>query len=388
MNQAQLIVNADIYAPEPLGIKHLFIAGGKILSLTDEPPTIDTKLNCQVIDADGQRLVPGFIDGHAHITGGGGESGPASQVPATHLSQFTRAGVTTVVGLLGTDDITRSTESLVSRARALCEEGITAYCHTGGYHLPPTTLTGSVSRDITFIDRVLGIGEIAISDHRSSQPGLDELLRLASETHVAGLLTGKAGILHLHLGDGKRGLELIFKALATSEIPARVFNPTHVNRQRTLFDEACELSKLGCTIDVTCFDGDEQSWSAAQALILYWQRELPASRITVSSDGGGCLPNFNDQGEITSMSFASAASLTDTFQELLASGQPLQKVLPPFTSNVADLLKLADKGRIGVGLDADLLLLDANNKLTDVMARGSWHIRDSKTLRFGMFEER
>ena len=387
MIHSQLIVNADIYAPEPLGLKHLLVGAGKILAITDRRPSMDPTLNCEVIDADGKRLVPGFIDGHAHITGGGGEAGPASRAPSTHLSQFTRAGITTVVGLLGTDDITRNTESLVTQARALCEEGLTAFCYTGGYHIPPITLTGSVSRDITFIDRILGVGEIAISDFRSSQPSLDEFLRLASETNLAGLLTGKAGVLHLHVGDGKRGLELIFKALEISEIPARVFNPTHVNRRRVLFDEACELSKLGCHIDVTSFDGDEQSWSAAEAIELYWTRGLPDKSITASSDGGGCLPNFNDQGEMISMELGRAAALTETFQTLLKSGFALEKTLPPFTSNVADLLRLSAKGRIVAGGDADLILLDDENNLTDVMAMGQWHVRDSQLLRFGTFEE-
>ena len=80
------------------------------------------------------------------------------------------------------------------------------------------------------MDAIIGVGEVAISDHRSSQPTLDELLRLASEAHVGGLMSGKAGILHLHVGDGPRGLDLVREALDRSEIPARVFNPTHVNR--------------------------------------------------------------------------------------------------------------------------------------------------------------
>src|SRR5690606_39548569 len=102
-------------------------------------------------------------------------------------------------------------------------------------------------------DALIGIGEVAISDHRSSQPTLDELLRLASEAHVAGLMTGKAGIVHLHLGDGARGLDLVRRALDGSELPPRVFHPTHVNRRRALFEESLELAGRGATIDVTAF---------------------------------------------------------------------------------------------------------------------------------------
>ena len=109
----------------------------------------------------------------------------------------------------------------------------------------PTTLTGSVRDDIVFIDPVIGVGEIAISDHRSSQPTFDEFLRVASECHVAGLMTGKAGVLHLHVGDGARGLEFLREALRTTELPARVFQPTHVNRRKALFKEALALAFLG-----------------------------------------------------------------------------------------------------------------------------------------------
>ena len=181
------------------------------------------------------------MDCHAHITGGGGECGYQSRVPPLALTRFTTAGITTVVGLLGTDDVTRDTASLVATARGLCQEGITAYCYTGGYHVPPITLTGSVRGDIVHVDRIIGVGEVAISDHRSSQPSTDEILRLASEAHVAGIMTGKAGTCHLHLGDGERGLGLVREALSTGEIPARVYHPTHVNRRRKLFEEACQL---------------------------------------------------------------------------------------------------------------------------------------------------
>ena len=167
----------------------------------------------------------------AHVTGGGGESGFKSRVPPVPLSAFTSAGVTSVVGVLGTDDTTRDTRGLLAQTRALREEGIGAWCHTGGYHVPPVTLTGSVRDDIVYLDPVIGIGELALSDHRSSQPTLDELLRIASDAHVAGMISGKAGIVHLHLGDGERGLDLVRQALSISELPARVFNPTHINRR-------------------------------------------------------------------------------------------------------------------------------------------------------------
>ena len=199
----------------------------------------------ETLDLDGRRLIPGLIDGHVHVTGGGGEDGFRTRVPPVPLTRFTAAGVTTVVGLLGTDDVARGPRELLGTLYSLREQGLNAWGYTGGYHVPPTTLTGGVRSDLVFIEALLGIGEVAISDHRSSQPTYDELLRLASEAHVAGMMTGKAGILHLHLGDGPRGLELVRRALAESELPAGVFNPTHVNRRRALFDDGGQAPARG-----------------------------------------------------------------------------------------------------------------------------------------------
>ncbi|HOX19820.1 MAG TPA: beta-aspartyl-peptidase, partial [Gemmatimonadales bacterium] len=340
-------------------------------------------------DFGGRRVIPGLVDGHVHLTGGGGESGPESRVPPVPLTRFTRGGVTTVVGVLGTDDVTRTTGSLVAAARGLVAEGLSAWCHTGGYHLPPTTLTGSVRGDIVHVDRIIGVGEVALSDHRSSQPTLDELLRLAGETHVAGLMTGKAGILHLHLGDGPRGLQLVNAALDASEIPPRVFNPTHVNRRRALFEEAMQLADRGAWIDLTAFPvgPDEDAWSAEDALLRYLGAGLPAERITVSSDGGGCLPVFDADGRVTDMDVGSPGALAAALRGLLDRGQPLERVLPAFTSNPADLLRLPDKGRIEAGGDADLVVLNPNGDLTDVMALGRWHMVDGRAVVRGTFEE-
>jgi beta-aspartyl-dipeptidase (metallo-type) len=384
-----LFKNAEIYTPDYYGRACLLVAAGKIAYMGKELPEIDPRLDCESVDLEGAALVPGFIDCHVHITGGGGEDGFATQAPAVPLSQFTQYGVTSVVGLLGTDDITRSTANLLARVQGLRAEGLSAWCWTGGYHVPPTTLTGSVSGDVVNIEAIIGLGELAISDHRSSQPTFDELLRLASEVHVAGLLTRKAGVLHLHLGDGKRGLEMVRRALAESELPARVFHPTHVNRNKALFEEACELAKQGVTIDVTAFPvaAGEDAWSAADAWERYRQKGCPAGQFTLSSDGGGCLPTFNAQGELVHMDFASSASLPETVAELRRRGHELQDILPCLSSNVASLLRLRSKGRIQPGLDADLVVLSADNTVRDAMALGRWMVREGAVVQFGTFEQ-
>ena len=385
----ELLRNAELYAPEPRGRAHLLVAGETIVWVGSSLPSLPAALGVEEHDLEGRRVIPGFIDGHVHLTGGGGEAGPNTRVPPLGLSRLTAGGVTTAIGVLGTDDTVRSPAELVTVARGLIADGLSAYCYTGGYHVPPVTVTGSVRGDIVLIDLILGVGELAISDHRSSQPTLEELLRVAGDAHVGGLMAGKAGIVHLHVGDGPRGLDLVRQAIKSSELPAAVFNPTHVNRRKALFDEALALVREGCTIDITAFpvDEGEDAWPAAVALTRYLAAGLPPEKVTVSSDGGGCLPSFDEEGRVVALDVGRPSALGDTLKELLGCGQPLERVLPAFTSNPARLLMLPRKGRLAPGSDADLVVLDSEGGVQDVMARGRWHVREGRPLIQGNFEE-
>ena len=381
-----LLLNAELYDPEPRGRVHLLVGGERVLWAGREVPAIGVPV--EEHDLGGGRVIPGLIDCHVHLTGGGGEAGPETRVPPVALSRMTTGGVTTAIGVLGTDDAIRTPGELVTVARGLNAEGLTAYCMTGGYHLPPATITGNVRRDLVLIDLILGVGEVAISDHRSSQPTLDELLRVAADAHVGGLMSGKAGILHLHVGDGERGLQPVRDALDRSEIPAPVFHPTHVNRRRALFEEALALAERGSTVDITSFPvaEDEGGWSAVAALTRYLAAGLPPERVTVSSDGGGCLPVFDRDGRVVEMDVGRPASLIETLAGLVECGQPLERVLPPFTSNPARLLRLTRKGHLGIGADADLVVLDERGGAAEVMARGRWHVREGRAVVRGTFE--
>lgn len=382
-----LLRNARIHAPDPRGVGDVLVGGGRILAVgAVTPPSAEL---CEVVDLAGARLIPGLIDSHVHVTGGGGESGPASRVPRVPFSALSRAGVTTCVGVLGTDGTTRTVAELVASTLALRAEGLSAFCWTGSYEVPPITLTGSVRSDIVFVDPVIGVGEVAISDHRSSQPTFDEIARLAGDCHVAGLMSGKAGVLHLHLGNGGRGLSMIRELLDRTELPPRTFHPTHVNRRKALFDEALELARGGSTIDVTAFpvDEGEDAWSAPDAIVRYLESGAPEERLTCSSDGGGCLPAYDSQGNLTKIDIGKPSAVADALAELLSRGLALQDVLPIFTSNVAKLLRLHGKGRIEVGRDADLVVLAEDHTIRDVLAGGRFLVRGNKAQVLGAFEQ-
>ncbi len=388
----KILTNAEVFAPAPLGRKTLVVGGTQVLAVLDAPPSV-AGLDAETLDLAGARVVPGLVDAHVHVTGGGGEAGPHTAAPAPPLSAYTTAGVTSVVGLLGTDDATRSTRELLRGVHALRAEGLSAWAWTGGYHLPPTTLTGSVRTDIACVEPVLGFGELAVSDHRSSQPTFDEVARLASECHVGGLMSGKAGVLHLHVGDGRRGLDLLRRILDETEVPPRTLHPTHVNRRRALLEEAFALAPRGVTVDVTAFppdfaggDGPDDEVSALDAVAAYLDAGLPPERLTVSSDGGGCLPTFSRQGELLHMDFATSGALADLVADWCAGGRDLAALLPALTSNPAGLLRLPGKGRLAAGADADLVVLGSDHRPQHVMARGRWMVRDGRAVVRGTFE--
>lgn len=385
----QLIKNAEVYAPQKLGKLDVLVAGGKIVAMAEE---IDLQglQDVEVTLADGMLLVPGLIDAHVHIAGAGGEGGPASRTPELQLTDYTTAGITTVVGCLGTDGITRSVESVLMRAKGLVNEGITAYIYTGSYQVPTTTITGDVAKDLSLIQEVVGVGEVAISDHRSSVPSLHELIRIAAQARVGGMLGGKAGIVNLHMGDAQNPFQPIHDAINNSQLSYRQFLPTHCNRNFWIFEDALLYGMKGY-VDITTssypYYQDEEV-KPAVALRKLLAAGVPETHITFTSDAGGSLPGFDPvTGELTSMVTATPHSnLREMKDAVQLEGIPLQIALLPLTLNPARILKLSSKGRIEVGADADLLLLDADLKLNRLMAHGKWMVIEGKPVIKGSYE--
>ena len=386
MSEILLLRGARVQAPEALGAVDVLVAGGRVAAIGANLALPPAAYGAEVVAVDGLTIAPGLVDLHTHLCGGGGEGGAHTRVPPLAPTALTMAGVTTAIGLLGTDGTTRSLAELLAAARGLSHFGLHALCYTGSYEVPPPTLTGSVRGDLVHVDRMVAVGEVAISDHRSSQPTFDELVRLAADAHVAGMMTGKAGLLHLHLGDGPRGLELVRRALRETELPPRAFHPTHCNRNPSLWAESLDLGAAGGFVDLTAGADDGAGVSAAQAVLDWVARGLPLSRLTFSSDAGGCLPCFDGDGVLLHMDVGHSGALLDTVRALVAAGLDLGQALAPCTASAGDHFRLGGRGRLRVGGPADLLILDAELKVWGLLGQGRWLVRGGEPVVRGMFE--
>ena len=395
MAMVTLIRNAKVYQPEYAGVKDILVLNGKIAAVGEKlKADFGGSVEAEELDAEGMAAVPGFIDSHEHIMGRGGEGGFATRTPEANLKDLVLNGITTVVGCIGTDSVARDMTALLAKAHALEAEGITAYAYTGSYRVPIQTLTDSLMKDIMMLDKVIGVGEVAVSDHRSSQPTFEEFARIAADARVAGMLSGKAGIVNVHLGDSARKMDLIERVIHETEIPASQFLPTHVNRNAALFDNCLELAKEGLTID---FTGNED--------IDYWETicdevrvckgirrlldlGISSDRFTISSDGQGSMPVFNAAGEYQGIGIGKASCLLKEVRECVQKeGIPLEIAVKGITSNVASVLKLGAKGQLKAGFDADICLLAEDSlELKTVMAKGQFVVRDGVQQVFGTFE--
>ncbi|WP_455543865.1 beta-aspartyl-peptidase [Intestinibacter sp.] len=378
-----LIKNIEVYSPKYEGRKDVFVSGGKI-SLIEEDINFENK-KIKVIDGSDKILTPGFIDQHVHITGGGGEGSFKTRAPEITLSKLTKGGITTVVGLLGTDGTTRSVENVLAKAKALKEEGITAFIHTGSYGYPSVTITGSVQKDICFIDEVIGV-KLALSDHRSSHVSNLELQRVASDARVAGMLSGKAGIVVLHMGDSEKGLKPVREILDDTEIPVKTIRPTHVNRREELLIEAFDYAKIGGKIDLTC--GMDDDLTPGKCIKRAIKDNVPTENITISSDGYGSWSNYDEEGNLIKMGVSSVSSLHKEFKSMINELEfTVEDALSYITSNVAKCLEVYPrKGCIKEGSDADILLLDKNLDIDTVIANGNLMIENKEVLVYGCYE--
>jgi beta-aspartyl-dipeptidase (metallo-type) len=388
-----LIQNGEVYAPAYLGKKDILLVGDKIGFIEDKIALPGQFVDIKVVDATGKYIVPGFIDSHVHIMGGGGEGSFRTRTPEIQLTQATLTGITTLVGVIGTDGTTRTMASLIAKAKGLEEEGITCYTQTGSYQVPLKTLTGKIEDDIILVDRIIGVGEVAIADHRSSQPTVNELAKIASAARIGGMLSGKAGIVNVHVGDSYDHLKLLEKIVETTDIPIKQFYPTHINRNAHLFEAGIQYALKGGYVDFTTStipqfleDGEVKCSKALKRML---DAGVPVEQITYTSDGQASLPNFDSDGELIGLQIGQVSSLYDEVKDaVLVENIPLETAIRVITSNPAKILKLKQKGHVEVEKDADLVLLDQETlDVNTVFARGKLMVENGEAIVKGTFEQ-
>ncbi|MBU1618758.1 MAG: beta-aspartyl-peptidase [Gammaproteobacteria bacterium] len=393
MSTVKLFKNAHLISPADLGTMDLLVAGSQIAALQPGFDTGSSNLPIEVIDASHCYLVPGFVDSLVHFIGGGGEGGFASRTPEMQLTDATLGGVTTAIGVLGTDATTRTLTNLLAKAHALETEGISTYCHTGSYEIPCRTLMGTITDDLILIDKFIGVGEIAISDFRSSQPTIDEIRKVAAAAKVGGILSGKAGLVSVHVGSGDSLLQPLWQAVEGTEIKLSQFYPTHINRNEAVFQAGLEFAKAGAVIDfttsTTSYDLQHGEVAAAAALARALEAGIPAMNLTLSSDGNASLPVYNDHGELVGLEVGQVQTLYQVArQAVLEYKVPLPDAITAITAAPAAVLGLKQKGRIAAGMDADLVLLHKSDlTIRDVFAKGRQLVKDGKAIVKGTFEK-
>ena len=378
-----LIKNTNLYSPTFLGKKDILISNGKIVAIEDEI----TKHNVfsEVWDAQGLTTTPGFIDQHIHVIGAGGKHGFASMTPQLHLGELIKCGTTSVVGLLGTDGSTRSIKTLYSKIQGLNQEGISAYMYTGYYGLDKVYLMNSLQEDMIYIDCVLGC-KIAISDIRSSYPSALELLRLLRNVRVGGMLSGKKGILHLHLGALSSKMDLLFEIVENYEFPIEHISPTHVGRTKDLFEQAIIFAKMGGMIDITT--GASKYTDPYKSVLYALENNVSIDNITFSSDGNAGLDKLDDNNNL--VGFRSAPfdkNLEEVINLHKLGGVAFEDSLKLITSNPAKNLGLKSKGQVKNNFDADLCFFDSDLKLSSVIANGKFMMKDDDLAVKGSFEK-
>ena len=383
----RVIKNAKIFPPKYVG-KVDVIFHNRIIHISKDVNPFFVPFEIEIYDASGLLLLPGLIDPHVHITGGGGEGGFETRTPELKISDCIKNGITTVIGCLGTDGVTRSLENLYAKAKALENEGLNTFIYTGSYRVPPVTFTGSVIKDIVLIDKVIGVGEIAISDHRSSQPTFEEILRIVADARVGGMISGKPGIVNFHVGAGKRGIDYLFEIIQNSEIPIQHLYPTHMSRNKWLFEHGLEFAMKGGVVDLTALQpkNDESSkseFNTIDAILKAYENNL-LENITISSDGQGSLPKFDEMGNFVGLSVGSVSSVWHTIRKVVEKGLPLEEAIKVSTTNPAKVFKL-NKGRIEKGYDADFVLVNEETlEIVSVVSKGEFLMKDGvlKNLNF------
>lgn len=378
----KLIINAKL--PDD-NIVNILIVNDKIIDVSNKKKYCDLRnrvSDMEIIDAHNNYVIPSYIDNHEHIIGGGGEDGFISKIDEMSSIDILKNGVTTVVGVLGTDTLTRSVENLVSKAKAFNCDDLTAFCLTGGYQYPSPTITGSVGKDIVFINEIIG-AKIAISDHRCYNPNKDDLIKLLSEIRVAALIAKKVGILNIHVGWGKGNMDVLFDILNETNIPINTIRPTHITNNEKVFEQAMELTRKNGYMDITIDENLEKTYHYLKRV--YEMGDI--NYITMSTDANGSCPIW-DKGKVLGMKKSDNSIIHGLVKYLICKqNYSVNDAIRFVTTNPSRALGLLRKGSIKLNNDADMIIMDNDYNIDTVISKGKIIVKEKKLIKRSYYSE-
>lgn len=369
-----LLKNGQVYAPEKLGKKDILMWEDRIIKIGDDL-SIPEGFEGNTYDLTGKTIIPGIVDSHVHITGGGGEGGFTTRTSEITFEEIAEAGVTTLVGVLGTDGYARRVEDVLVKTMALREEGFDCYFLTGSYTFPITTMRGNVADDIIFNELCLGTGEVAHCDHRGSLMRYDEFARLAADTRNGARLAGIKGVLNIHLGNYPDPADFFIK-LCEEDITFRpLIIPTHITRKDYVFDSCLKFLEYGGQVDITAGsdpDDSQHSYGSVQGLEMIWEKYGTLDRVSLTSDGNGSAPVWDELGNMIGMGKGSCKVLLADLKKAANHGIiPFEEVLRTMTTIPAANYGLKNSaGRIIENGTANLAVLDENLDLFETILNG------------------
>lgn len=370
--------NGLVYQDRTFVSKTLLLEDGKVFVLEPQADVADGA----VVNAEGLRIVPGFLDTHTHGAVGVDVNGATAEDLEKISRFFAQKGTTTWQASVLTDT-QEQTEWCISQMRrweTLEHQG----AELAGIHLEGPFLAPAYKGAMP--EHLLQQNNLPLIAHyQELAGGKIRYLTLSPELPGAVEMIPALKELGIVVGIGHSGATY---QQAMQAIDAGATVGTHVGNAMRLLHQH-EPAIFGAVLESDCYceviaDGRHLHPGTVRILV----KAKGADRIVAISDSimAAGLPDgyyhlgvnqvVVEQGDAKLVSDGTRAGSTLTqdvaLQNLLAyTGLPLEQVVPMLSENPAREMGLFQrKGSIADGKDADLVCLDEENRIVHVFARG------------------